>query len=376
MLAILLIVFLCGMLAWNLLTPDKLFSESENRSLEQLASFSSRNLMSGKFASNVEKYISDQFAARDFWIGLKTDAERVIGKKESHGVYLGKDGFLLQKFTPPTDENLKEKVAAIHAFDDATPDLRKYVMLVPTAQSVLADKLPSNVLDNGELVSKDKVQRSLRENIHIVDVYPALFANREQSIFYKTDHHWTTNGAYYAYQVLGKQMGFEPKIKEDFRIETVTNGFYGSLYSKSGYRHMKPDSIELYLPKDNDRYSVEYVDEQQRLDSLYVMDNLKKKDKYTVFLNGNHGLIKIATSNQEGRKLLVIKDSYANSFLPFLAQHFQEIYVVDLRYYEGDIKKLIQEQQIQDMLLLYNVRTFFEDPSIQTLTEQAEERGE
>nr|WP_187351630.1 DHHW family protein [Brevibacillus laterosporus] len=376
MLAILLIVFLCGMLAWNLLTPDKLFSESENRSLEQLASFSSRNLMSGKFASNVEKYIADQFAARDFWIGLKTDAERVIGKKESHGVYLGKDGFLLQKITPPTDENLKERVAAIHSFDDATPDLRKYVMLVPTAQSVLADKLPSNVSDNGELVSRGKVQRSLRENIHIVDVYPALFANREQSIFYKTDHHWTTNGAYYAYQALGKQMGFEPKIKEDFRIETVTNGFYGSLYSKSGYRHMKPDSIELYLPKDNGRYRVEYVDEQQRSDSLYVMDNLKKKDKYTVFLNGNHGLIKIATSNREGRKLLVIKDSYANSLLPFLTQHFQEIYVVDLRYYEGDIKKLIQEQQIHDMLLLYNVQTFFEDPSIQTLTEQAEEKGE
>lgn len=364
------------MLVWNLLTPDKLFSESENRSLEQLASFSSRNLMSGKLASNVEKYIADQFAARDFWIGLKTDAERVIGKKESHGVYLGKDGFLLQKFIPPTDENLKEKVAAIHAFDDSTPDLRKYVMLVPTAQSVLADKLPSNVSDNGELVSRGKVQRSLRENIHIVDVYPALFANREQSIFYKTDHHWTTNGAYYAYQALGKQMGFEPKIKEDFRIETVTNDFYGSLYSKSGYRHMKPDSIKLYLPEDNGRNSVEYVDEQQRSDSLYVMDNLKKKDKYTVFLNGNHGLIKIATSNRKGKKLLVIKDSYANSFLPFLTQHFQEIYAVDLRYYEGNIKKLIREQQIHDMLLLYNVQTFFEDPSIQVLTEQAEERGE
>jgi len=207
-------------------------------------------------------------------------------------------------------------------------------------------------------------------------VYPALFANREQSIFYKTDHHWTTNGAYYAYQVLGKQMGFEPKIKEDFRIETVTNDFYGSLYSKSGYRHMKPDSSKLYLPEDNGRNSVEYVDEQQRSDSLYVMDNLKKKDKYTVFLNGNHGLIKIATSNRKGKKLLVIKDSYANSFLPFLTQHFQEIYVIDLRYYEGDIKKLIQEQQIHDMLLLYNVQTFFEDPSIQALTEQEEERGE
>ncbi|MGG4442577.1 DHHW family protein [Brevibacillus fortis] len=357
------------MTAWNLLTPDKLFSESENRSLEQRASFSFRSLMSGTFASDVEKYIADQFAGRDIWIGLKSEAERMVGKKESNGVYLGKDGFLLQKFTPPTEDTLKAKVTAIHAFDEVTPALRKYVMLVPTAQSVLTDKLPSYATDPGELAYRTKVHQSLRKQIHIVDVYPALIANQDQSIYYKTDHHWTTHGAYYAYQELGKKMGFEPKTKQDFRMETVTNSFYGSLYSKSGYRHVRPDSIDLYLPKKSQTYDVTYVDEQRRSDSLYEREKLEKKDKYTVFLGGNYGLIKISTENQEGRKLLVVKDSYANSLVPFLTHNFQEIYVVDLRYYDGDIKKLIQEQHIHDMLLLYNVQTFFEDPSIQTLTE-------
>lgn len=371
MTAILLIVFLGSMAGWNLLTPDKLFSESENRSLEQLPSFSTRNLFSGKFTSDVEQYIADQFAARDIWIGLKSGAERMVGKKESHGVYLGKNGFLLQKFTPPTAEEQKEKVAAIHAFDDATPDLRKYVMLVPTAQSVLTDKLPTYATDNAELAYRDKVHEALRENIHVVDVYPALTDNQQESFFYKTDHHWTTHGAYYAYQELGKKMGFEPTTKEDFHIKTVTGSFYGSLYSKSGYRHVEPDSIDLYLPKKSETYHVEYVDEQRQSDSLYAMENLKEKDKYKVFLGGNYGLIKIGTGNTEGKKLLVIKDSYANSFLPFLTQDFEEIYVVDLRYYDGDLKKLIQEQHIYDMLLLYNVQTFFEDPSIQTLAEHA-----
>ncbi|USG67896.1 DHHW family protein [Brevibacillus ruminantium] len=369
---LLLLLFISVIAALNLFAPDRTFSESENRMLEQLPHFSWKTLMAGTFTSDFEKYVSDQFVLRDLWIEAKSETDRIMGKKESNGVYLGKDGFMLKKFTPPSDEDLKEKIAAIHAFCDATPDLTKYMMLVPTAQSVLTDKLPSYASDNGELAYREKVQRSLRENLQIVDVYPALAGKREQSLFYKTDHHWTTTGAYEAYQVLGREMGFEPKVKDDFRIEKVTDTFYGSLYSKSGYRHVKPDSIEFFLPKDNGRSSVEYVDEQQSTDSLYAMENLRKKDKYAVFLNGNHGLIKITTGNREGRKLLVVKDSYANSFLPFLAEHFQEMYVVDLRYYEGNLQKLILEQHLNEMLLLYNVQTFFEDPSIQTLADQAE----
>ncbi|MGG4493992.1 DHHW family protein [Brevibacillus reuszeri] len=362
--AILLLLFTGAILAVNLLTPIEDFSESENRMLQQLPKFSLSKLLSGKFASEFEAYLSDQFMLRDLWIGLKANVDRGMGKKESNGVYLGKDGYLLQKFTRPNQGDVQDKIKAIQAFDEASPKLRKYVMLVPTAVTVLADKLPHYASGGDERTYSDKVRRALPDRIRWIDVYPALEANKDQPIYYKTDHHWTTKGAFIAYRELGRSMGFTPKYEEDFTIRQVTSGFYGSLYSKSGFRHVQPDSIELYEPKEPESLTVENVDEQKSSDSMYAMDNLAKKDKYTVFFNGNHGLIRITTSSQEKRRLLVVKDSYANSFLPFLTPHFSEIDVVDLRYYDGDVWKLARERHMDEMLILYNTTTFFEDPSI------------
>lgn len=372
LMAILLLLFIGIIAALHLLTPDRSFSESENRMLEKLPDLSLQALSSGRFTSSFEKYVSDQFAYRDVWIGVKSDADRLMGKKESNGVYLGADGYLIQKFTAPAAGDLEDKVEAILAFGNTTPGLNKYVMLVPTAVTLLEDKLPSYAPAGDELGYLDQVRQALSSDIRFVDVYPALYAERKQPIFYKTDHHWTTRGTYSAYRELCRQMGITPQEEEDFHIRQVTKEFYGSLYSKSGFRHMQPDSIELYVPKGDQSYTVEYVDEQLTSDTLYEMDNLNKKDKYTVFLNGNHALIHITTGHPEGKKLLVVKDSYANSLIPFLTEHFREIYVVDLRYYEEDLVKLVQEQDIHDMLLLYNVQTFLEDSSIKKLSEGIE----
>lgn len=369
LLASLLLLFIGGGSALNLMAQDREFSESENRMLEQLPTFSLKTLMSGTFTSDFEKYVSDQFINRDIWIGVKTDTDRITGKKESNGIYLGKDGVLIQNFIPPAEEDLQEKVDAIQAFDQATPSLKKYVMLVPTAAALYKDKLPKYAMVGDEEANLGKVRRLLPSNIHFVDVLLALNAERDQPIFYKTDHHWTTEGAYVAYLELCKQMGLTPQRKEDFNIRQATDEFYGSLYSKSGFRHLQPDRIDLYLPKDPENYTVTYVDEEESTDTLYAMEQLQKKDKYAVFLNGNHALIHIKTARPDGKKLLVVKDSYANSFIPFLLKHFSEIDVVDLRYYDGELTSFVNEHDIHDMLLLYNANTFFEDPSIKYLSE-------
>jgi hypothetical protein len=369
LLALLLLLFVGVVSALNLLAQDREFSESENRMLEKLPTFSLKTLMSGTFTSDFEKYVSDQFIYRDIWIGVKTDTDRITGRKESNGIYLGKDGVLIQNFIPPAEEDLQEKVDAIQAFDQATPSLKKYAMLVPTAAALYKDKLPKYAMVGDEEAYLGKVQRLLPPSIHFIDVFPALYAEREQPIFYKTDHHWTTEGAYVAYLELCKQMGLTPQSKEDFNIQRATGEFYGSLYSKSGFRHLQPDSIDLYLPKDPENYTVTYVDEEESTDTLYAMEQLQKKDKYAVFLNGNHALIHIKTAHPDGKKLLVVKDSYANSFIPFLLKHFSEIDVVDLRYYDGELTTFVNEHDIDDMLLLYNENTFFEDPSIKYLSE-------
>ncbi|WP_405116154.1 DHHW family protein [Paenibacillus sp. FSL K6-1217] len=371
-LAILLLMFTGAVLVVNVLTPGKVFSESENRMLQQLPAFSLQTLGSGTFTSEFEAYLSDQFVERDFWIGLKSGADQGLGRKESNGVYIGKDGYLIQKFTPPGQGDLADKLKALEAFDQATPGLRKYMMLVPTAASVLKDKLPPYASGGDERGYWDEIKASDLGAIQCIDVFPALEANKEQPIYYKTDHHWTTKGAFLAYRELGAPMNFTPKNEDEFNIRQVTSQFYGSLYSKSGFRHIRPDSIELYYPKVPETVSVEYAHEQQSADSMYVMGNLTKKDKYTVFFNGNHGLIRISTGNTEGGRLLVVKDSYANSLIPFLTSHFSEIDVIDLRYYDGDLLKLMKERQIRDMLILYNTTTFVEDPSIKLLADSVE----
>ncbi|MCC8436452.1 hypothetical protein HP567_018060 [Brevibacillus sp. M2.1A] len=363
------LLFILIVAVLNILTPDQAFSESENRVLEKRPPFSLRSLLAGKFTSDYETYITDQFAFRDVWIGLKTDADRVMGKKDSNDVYLSKDGYLIQHFSSPLDTEVNDRVQAIQSIHQTTPDLRKYIMLVPTAAALLRDKLPAYAPMGDEHAALNRVRQLLPPDIRFVDVFPALYAGREDNIFYKTDHHWTSKGAYDAYRVLCKQMGIVPKDEAAFIIRQVTDAFYGSLYSKSGFRHLQPDRIDLYLPKEASKKKVEYVDEGRTEDSLYQMDNLSKKDKYAVFLNGNHALVRITTDHPDGKKLLIVKDSYANSLIPFLAEHFAEIDVVDLRYYEESVGKLIQDRQFHDMLFLYNVQTFFEDTSILNIME-------
>ncbi|GIP03324.1 membrane protein [Paenibacillus lautus] len=368
-LALLLILFISVIAILNLLAADRSFSESENRMLEQLPHFSLKTLVSGDFTADFEKYVSDQFVFRDFWIGAKTDTDRLMGKKMSNGVYLGTNGYLIQDVISPAEEDLKEKIEAIHAFDQATPYMQKYVMLAPTAAALYQDKLPKYAVIGDQEAYLNKVKQWLHPNIRFIDVFPSLYAERDQPIFYQTDHHWTTQGAYVAYLELCRQMGLTPQNEEEFNIQQVTDEFYGSLYSKSGFRHVQPDRLELHLPKDQERYTVTYVDEEKTADSLYAMEQLQRKDKYAVFLNGNHARIHIKTANPNGRKLLVVKDSYANSLIPFLLKHFSEIDVVDLRYYEEDLASFANDQGIQNMLLLYNANTFFEDPSIKNVTE-------
>ncbi|MFJ7979996.1 DHHW family protein [Lysinibacillus xylanilyticus] len=365
----LLSIFIGGMFSINLLTPNKSFSDSENRNLELFPTFSIQNLLDKKFNTNYEKYISDQFAFRDFWISMKSDIDRTIGKKENNGVYIGKNGYLLQKFNKPEDQDVKSNIEALNDFHLANPNVQKYVMLVPTAISILENKLPNYVSHVDEVTYIDKVKKSLNKEINFIDVNPILSSKKNEYIYYKTDHHWTTKGAYYAYLELSKNMNFIPTQKESFNIKNITNSFYGSLYSKAGFRHIEPDSIELYEPKEAIKYKVEYVDENKTSNSLYEMNNIKKKDKYTVFFNGNHPLVKITTENTNAKKLLVVKDSYANALLPFLLSHFSEIHVIDLRYYNDNLNMFIQKNKIEEMLLLYNANTFFEDSSITDLSE-------
>ncbi|HHL0974444.1 TPA: DHHW family protein [Bacillus cereus] len=364
-----ILLFIGGIFLINMCMPPRIFSEAENRKLEQIPILSFQSVIDKQFTKKYETYISDQFAFRDFWVAMKSHTDRSIGKKENNGVYMGKEGTLIQKFQPPKEQEVIARIQAIHHFNQATPNVNKYVMLAPTAISVLDTKLPYYAPHEEERCYMNQLKGKLDKSIHFIDIYDALHAKKNEYIYYRTDHHWTSKGAFYAYQELGRQMGFTPQAENTFDVKKITNTFYGSLYSKGGFRSINPDSIELYTPKKPENYQIEYVGEDKKTTSFYEMENINKKDKYTVFFGGNHPLIKITNTNKNGQKLLVVKDSYANSILPFLAAHFSEIYVVDLRYYKDRVQKLIQNQHIPNMLILYNATTFFEDTSIENISD-------
>lgn len=365
---LMLIIFLFGMPVSYMLTPDREFSESENRVLSKKPEFTFEEVSSGRFTSNFEKYVSDQIPIRDLWINIKSGAEKLIGKKDNNGVYLGTDGYLLQMFSKPNLNIINKNVEGINSFAEANPDTNKFFMLVPNSVKVLEDKLPRFASPQDQLKYIEGVKESLNRDVNFIDIYDTLVSKKNEYIYYKTDHHWTTLGAYYGYERLGSAMGFIPNSEDFYNIKRVTEDFYGTLYSKGGFRNIEPDSIELYTPKKNEEVELWYYDNEAKADSLYKMENLSKKDKYTVFQDGNHSIIKISTNNSSGKKLVIIKDSYANSLVPFLIDHYSQIYMVDLRYYYDDINEFIKENAIDDALLIYNANTFFEDESISKIS--------
>ena len=355
------------MIIFNLLTPLKTFSEEENRQLQMMPIFSFEKLKSGEFTKQFEAYIADQFPKRDFFVSVKSESEMLLGKKENNDVYRGKDGYLMQKFFKGDDKDIKDKVEAVNTFFENTDNINRYFMLVPNSIEILKDKLPFDAPVQSELAYINVIKSYLNKDVKFIDVYNELASKKEEDIYYKTDHHWTTDGAYYAYEKFCEDAGIQKKNKNEFDIKTLTNNFYGTSYSKSGFNDIAPDTIKIYDPKDKENYKVKYSESKAEENTVYSMDKLNQKDKYAVFLGGNHPIVKITTGVRNAKKLLVIKDSYANSFVPFLTSAYSEIYMIDLRYYDDSVSKFIKSNKINNILFLYNVITFAEDNSIQLI---------
>lgn len=361
-----LIIFILTIL--NLLKKDQSFSESENRMLAEKPKFSVERLIQGKYTDNFETYINDQFIFRDLLVKIKTTTDYLLGKREENHVFLGKKGYLIENFTEPSSENVEANEKAILSFAKEQSDIKQYMLLAPTAISILDDYLPLFAKGNDQRGAITGFQTALEESqIEMIDVEEALLENKEKGVFYKTDHHWTTFGAYTAFEEAAKIMNLQTETIS-YEANVVTYDFQGTLSAKSGFRTNEKEKMEVYLPKSGGvSYVVNYVEEQQKTTTLYNIEKLKVRDKYAMFLDGNHSQIKIQTTSESGERLLIFKDSYANSFIQFLLPYYREIVIVDPRYYYEDIRELIEEEQISQILYLYNANTFFEDNTLRTV---------
>lgn len=361
-----------GFILWNLSVSPKVFSENENRYLAERPEFTMERFVNGEYMNGLDEYINDQFVIRDTWIGIKVALERAILKQEINSVYFAKDNYLIEKHNDndaseeQADKNRDYLLEFMKNYESKLGEGRVKVMLIPTASEVLTDKLP--LFANGSGYDQNAYMNNISSALSrdsFIDVRNTLKRHKDEYIYYKTDHHWTTLGAYYTYEQWAKALGFDPVDKEEFDIVLASNQFYGTLHSKVN-TNVKPDDLYLYEIKDEMSYQLTYnlVD---KTDTLYDMKKLEGKDKYSVYMGGNNALIEVQTSNMNGRKLLVIKDSYADSYVPFAVNHFEMTYMVDLRYYNGDIDNFVEDNGITDVLVLYNVMGFVKDINIEKL---------
>ena len=311
-------------------SPRGTFSENENRYLAELPELSWENLQSGQFMSDISTYLSDHFLFRDFFMGLKTQAELLAGRKEINGVYIADDGYLIEHYEKPVNtekigeilENFSQKIAEMEKTEDRRLELR--LMLVPTASLILEDLLP----DDAPMYSQAETIRQLWERSGIQPVSCEEFlrtAKEKGQIYYRLDHHWTTFGAYAGYLAFCRDRGFAPVSLEELQAETVTEDFRGTVYSKVNDYTRIGDRIVIYV-NPQDRLTVEYMDTGETSDSLYNLEYLEQKDKYSLFLDNLHSLITITNETAETeRELVLLKDSYANSLVPFLTHHYRRI---------------------------------------------------
>lgn len=361
--ALLLIVSLTVVVAANGIKKDTDFSPTENRMLAQKPEMSWEEMKDGSFMSDYESYVSDQFIGRDWWISLKLFSDRLLGKKESNGVYLGQEQYLMEVLSTPDEVNVERNLEAIRNFRQKHSDLNFFFAMIPNAAYILTDYMPKDAPVRDQAEDMREIKENLGEGIVFLDVTDTLRAHQADGIYYKTDHHWTSRGAYEAFAAMSDALLIENPATE-YEIYPVTDQFSGTLASKSGYRKAT-DTIEIYVPVGvtND-YVVYYPDEQKKTASLYDRASLDQKDQYEVFFGGNHALVDITTTCTEDRCLLLFKDSYANSFVQFLTPYFREIVMVDPRYYYEDIEKIISSKGVTDVLFLYNANTFLEDNSL------------
>ncbi|KOS69084.1 hypothetical protein AEA09_11375 [Lysinibacillus contaminans] len=348
--------------------PQQRFSELENRYLQAAPQLTWDNLISKKFAEEAESFITDHFPFRDKWLWVKSTSEQARLQQENNGIYNGKDGYLFEKFLEPDYTKVQQYTESVNQFASKHPEVNMTFMLAPTSIGLYPERLPWLAPSYPQREVNRFIGHQMEDEITFIDGFDVLTPHASESIYYRTDHHWTTYGAYLAYVAYAEQKGWQPLSQQDFLIETVSDSFLGSYHTRSQFTGLTPDFIEVYKPRDSAPTEMYIADSNQTLTGMYDESFLAKKDQYSYFLGGVHALMKLTTeldSQQVAQdKLLVIKDSYAHNVLPFLTNHVSEIHVIDLRYYNGSITDYLNENGIKDVLFLFNTATLVEDASL------------
>lgn len=349
----------------NIFTPKKEFSEQENRYLAKVPEFTFEKLISGEYSSEMNEYINDHFIFRDAWVKINSFAQISTGKDENNGVYIGKDGYLFEKLEINEKEinNIEYSAKKINSIAESI-NVPVYSMIVPNSIYINSDKLPEFITsaDHREIISS---MYSIMENTININVTDSIqVGNQTEQLYFKTDHHMTSAGSHILYREFAKVADIT--YYTDFIQEKVSDNFLGTFDAKSQVLNQEPDNIYIYKNEYNqDLEKVIY--DTETTDSIFETSYLSKRDKYSYFLNGNNSKVEVHTKQENGKKLLIIKDSYSHNFVQFLCGNYEEIHLIDPRYYRSIIKNYVEENEITEVLFLYNVSNLTHDIGLRNI---------
>ncbi len=374
----------------TLLLPKIEFSENENRTLAKFPSLINQNKMdkaenladvvnavkwnyitereNASFMDDFETYFSDHLAGRESWVKLSNTVMKLSGKQEINGTYTV-DNQIIQSFKSYDEKKVNEALAAIDQFASRFPDIPMSIMIAPTSQEIFNSRIPVYA---GLLSEKAFIEDCYGklENVVPIDALSYISGHRDEYIYYRTDHHWTSLGAYYAYTAAAKTLGYSAYGLNSFNIETASSSFRGTLYSKTLDDSITPDTIDYYfLASGEPKVKMTRIDgdKTETYDTLYLRDFLSKKDKYSSFTGSNAPIVTIETDVDNGKSLLMIKDSYAHSLVPFLSKHFSKITMVDMRYINTDLRAFVNLESYDRVMFMYNAITFTTDSNCNKL---------
>ncbi len=349
-----------------LLREPKTYSENENRYLQADATPTWDTILDGSWQEKITEYMSDQMPLRDAWTALQSKSQQCIGKTEVAGVFIGKNNYYFEKVTDAdlSHSRLLANIQAIEALINAMPQSEMYFMPAPTAGNICEEYLPAYAPYYAEDTRINLAFQVLKmngcHNIDLRDDFAARHAAGQQ-LYYRTDHHWTTEGAFAAYQMFAAAAGITPITEEAADLQIISESFRGTLDSKVLDSAGPTDAVTVPFSLPDVKVTAD-----GKSISVLEMGKLHEKDQYQVFFGGNHGQVTIETGAGTGRSLLMFKDSYANCFVPFLLTHYDTITMIDLRYHDGSWTEQINTAP-DDVLVLYEMSNFCKDMNISTV---------
>lgn len=374
---ILIAVFFVGSLAFLLCKPQSALSEMERRALQERPKFSLESVWSGEYMKKFEAFASDQFYGRGFFVSTQAQTEKLLGKQENNGVYLAEDDYLIGRVDAGdytiADANLDAVVRLAESVS-----IPVGAVICPPAETILPEKLPNpRPADQGGLLMERIADRLAGTRVQWADVRGVLehAAGRGEQVFYRTDHHETSYGAFLIFNAWAEQSDVAPLDQSQWTQTVVSSRFLGTLWSKTPLFTQEPDEIvrwdrpnlEARMEIDDGAGIVAYPD-------LYAEEYLNVQDQYSYFLRGNHALVRIYSNANNGEKLLVLKDSYAHTAAPFFADSFSEVHMMDLRYFRGRVIDYIEENGIDRVLFFYSAENFARDATIRRAENGLDER--